>query len=143
MDYDRGKMAAHRRRSNAPPLPGPGPALDHAGRRQLEHDSLTREIRSLAEELAANAELTQADIATRLGWSQPRVSQALAATNPTTRSIADLFWAIGYRVEVVPVPLTGDGLAGRETSGVPPSLLARARRVTRLLGSRRQRQQPV
>jgi transcriptional regulator with XRE-family HTH domain len=50
-------------------------------------------------------EISQRQLADRLGLSEARVSRILnGAENTTLRTIADLGWAFGVRFSLVPVP---------------------------------------
>lgn len=75
------------------------------------------------------AGLTQRELADRLGWSQPRVSQILRSENLNLSTAADLAWALGYRFEVAVVPTQREGTPARDDPPPPAWLRARAREV--------------
>jgi len=73
-----------------------------------EYAALEGEFRLAAEliEARARAGLSQADVARRMGTSQPAVARLESGKHrPTTRSIAEFAKATGHRVEIRLVPI--------------------------------------
>lgn len=79
--------------------------------------------------LLASQEITQRELAERLGRSEARVSRILkGGENTTLKTIADLGYALGIRFALVPVPLAER--AGTPAADDPPApdWVARQRR---------------
>jgi transcriptional regulator with XRE-family HTH domain len=79
---------------------------------------LVRATESLWAELNRKG-IRKSELADRLGWSRPRVTQALAGpTNMTLRTLADLAWALDSYIalEVVPVEFDESRIARIETN---------------------------
>jgi transcriptional regulator with XRE-family HTH domain len=73
--------------------------------------------------------LTQRELAERLGWSQPRISQILNSENLNLSTAADLAWALGYRFELVPVPAQREGTPAIDDPPPPGWVRQRAREI--------------
>src|SRR4051794_16081284 len=70
------------------------------GRIEAEID-LVFELQLLAQQLIEERGITRAELANRLGISKPRLSQMMRAeANPTVRTIAGLFHALGDELSV-------------------------------------------
>ncbi len=77
--------------------------LDDDARRAFECERFVQEVTSVLSVSIADASLTQADVAARLGKSAAFVSQVLSGRrNATLHTIAELAWATGVRLSVQP-----------------------------------------
>lgn len=72
----------------------------------LCEEGLLMDIRELLLEDMEGAKLSKAGVAERLGKSRPFVTKIFReGHNPTLRTVADLFWAVGRKLHVTSVPL--------------------------------------
>lgn len=76
--------------------------------RLVEQETLILEATERIAELLDASELRRKDLAKRLGVSKPFVTQVMSGDrNMTLRTLADLAFALGHRIEVAAVPLEG------------------------------------
>jgi hypothetical protein len=80
----------------------------------------------------------------RLGLSEGRISQILSGSeNLTLGTLAAIGWALGFRFELLPVPVTSSN-AGEGTSAYPKWLGAAPRRCGRPCSKRsRDQEKPI
>jgi transcriptional regulator with XRE-family HTH domain len=85
---------------------GDGNPRDEVYERLLNQEQLILEATELVHELLNATGATKADLAERLGTTRGYVTQVLNGTrNMTLRTLADLGFALGYRVTMSAVPL--------------------------------------
>jgi transcriptional regulator with XRE-family HTH domain len=94
-----------------------------------EQELLTGEAADMFEALLASAEISQRDLARRLGVTEARVSQLLAGKNITLHSLAQAGWALGVRFVLIPESM-GDARAATPAADDPePQWLSRLQNV--------------
>jgi transcriptional regulator with XRE-family HTH domain len=75
-------------------------------RRLVEQETLIADAQELVCELLERVEMSRQELARRLGKTKGYVSQLLSGErNMTLRTLADLAYATGYRVELRTIPL--------------------------------------
>ncbi len=77
--------------------------VDPDERREFEELLLAGTVVQTIVALMQEAGVSQREVAERVGWTQPRISQILNSENLNLSTAADLAWALGYRFELVPV----------------------------------------
>ena len=95
-----------------------------------EEELLLSEAAETISALLAASGLRQKELAARMRLSEPRVSRLLKGdANTTLRAIADVGWALGYRFELVPVPLEDRGNTPAGDDPAPPAWINNLRRL--------------
>lgn len=88
----------------------------------FEEELLQSEAAETLNALLAASNLRQKDLASRLELGEPRVSRLLKGdANTTLRALANAAWALGYRFEVVPVPLEDREQTPARDDAPPPA----------------------
>jgi transcriptional regulator with XRE-family HTH domain len=116
---------------------------DHAqaARREYERELLYAEVIEHLRAITGEQDVTQHELATRLGVSDARVSRTMSGReNLTLRTLADIGWALGMRFEMVAVPFEDRTDTPARDDPEPPRWLHRhaqlvARRVRDALKS--------
>jgi transcriptional regulator with XRE-family HTH domain len=108
-----------------------GDAEPPAPRRAFERQLLFGEAVETVSALLASNELSQKELARRLGVGEARVSRILnGRENATLKTIADLGWALGIRFALVPIPFDDrDATPAAEDPPPPKWLTAQRRRL--------------
>lgn len=101
---------------------------DPAERRAFEESTLAGSVVQTIVALMQEAGVSQRELAERVGWSQPRISQILNSENLNLSTAADLAWALGYRFELVAAPVQREGTPARDDPD-PPSWVRREARA--------------
>jgi transcriptional regulator with XRE-family HTH domain len=107
--------------ARARPASGGGRGAEDLDRRRAyERELLFAETLELMAAMLESGEITQRELARRLGTDEGYVSRILNGGRPnlTLKTIADIGWALGFRFSLTPVPL-----ADREATpaaGDPP-----------------------
>ena len=110
------------------------PALDPTDlneRREFEERLLAGTVVQTIVALMQEAGISQRELAERVGWSQPRISQILNSENLNLSTAADLAWALGYRFELVPAPTQREGTPAIEDRDPPAWVRREARALLR------------
>src|SRR5207248_2010612 len=105
--------------------------VDPDERREFEKRLLAGAVVQTVVALMQEAGVNQRELAERLGWTQPRISQILNSENLNLSTAADLAWALGYRFEAVPIATPR---AGTPASNDPPPPAWVRRQARALLG---------
>jgi transcriptional regulator with XRE-family HTH domain len=94
--------------------------VDPEARRVYEEELLYGNATDTIDALLESLDVSQSELASRLGVSEGRVSQLLSGrTNLTLRSLASLAWALGMRASVVIEPVSNR--AGTPATDDPPA----------------------
>jgi len=101
---------------------------DLAERRVFEESALAGSVVQTIMALMQDAGVSQRELAERVGWSQPRISQILNSENLNLSTAADLAWALGYRFELVAAPAQRKGTPATDDPD-PPSWVRREARA--------------
>jgi transcriptional regulator with XRE-family HTH domain len=104
-------------------------------RRTYEEELLLGEATENVTALLRSLEISQRELARRLGVSEARVSQIVSgAENLTLRSVAALGWALGIRFELDPVSMSRAERQGTpaEQDARPPDWLKRLRPTAKI-----------
>jgi transcriptional regulator with XRE-family HTH domain len=91
-----------------------------------EQELLTGEAADVVAALLDSSEVSQRELAKRLGVSEARISQIVSGTgNLTLGSLATAGWALGIRFKLVPIPIEDRAATPAADDGPPPRWLAR------------------
>lgn len=91
-------------------------------RRHQERELLFGEIVETISAMLASQEITQRELAQRLGVSEARVSHLLRGNeNLTLKSVADLGWAVGLRFSPTPAPIRPRSQTPARSDPPPPA----------------------
>jgi transcriptional regulator with XRE-family HTH domain len=106
--------------AKARPGSGGGDTEEPNRRRDYERELLFAETLELIAAMLDSGEITQRELAHRLGTDEGYISRILNGGRPnlTLKTVADIGWALGFRFKLTPIPL-----ADREAtpaSGDPP-----------------------
>lgn len=106
---------------------------DPVVRRVFEEELLVGEATDTIAGLLESLQLTQKELASRLGVSAGRVSQILSGEeNLTLRSLAALGWALGIRFDLAPVPMSDRSATPASSDPPAPAWIDRLRATARL-----------
>jgi transcriptional regulator with XRE-family HTH domain len=99
---------------------------DPEARRAFEEELLIGEVTDTVVEILESLNLSQRELADRLGVTEGRVSQILAGSgNLTLRSLAALAWALGLRFELEPRALADRRATPADSDPPAPAWLSR------------------
>jgi transcriptional regulator with XRE-family HTH domain len=109
--------------------------------RAVEGELLFSEFAETVSALLLSSGLKQKELAARMGLGEPRVSRLLRGdANTTLRAIAGVGWALGYRFELVPIPLEDREGTPAHADPPPPAWVPRLRwHLSRSEGAERPR----
>ena|SRR5690348_6097910 len=99
-------------------------AKEHADRREVERELLLGEVGETIGALLRELEISQRELATRMGLSESRVSRTIGAgENLTLRTVADLGFALGFRFHLAAEELPDRGQGPAANDGPLPKWL--------------------
>jgi transcriptional regulator with XRE-family HTH domain len=106
-----------------------------------EQELLTGEAADVIAALLESGQISQRELAKRLGVSEARVSQIVSGTgNLTLASLSAAGWALGVRFKLVPLPIEERESTPAATDKPLPGWLARMQRaVLEIPGQKRAR----
>lgn len=78
-------------------------------RQEFERSLLAGSVTQQFSELLAASGISQRELAERIDRYQPQISQLLHAENMELVTAADLFWALGYRLELTAIAVDRRG----------------------------------
>jgi transcriptional regulator with XRE-family HTH domain len=108
----------------------PSTARAIENRRTFERELLFGESTETIHALLQSMDISQKELAQRLGLTEGRVSRILSGReNVTLRTLADVGWAIGIRFALVPLPFEDRADTPAADDPPPPRWLARLRRL--------------
>jgi hypothetical protein len=93
--------------AKARPRSGGRAAEEPDRRRDFERELLFAETLELMAAMLDSGQITQRELARRLGTDEGYVSRILSGGRPnlTLKTVADIGWALGFRFKLTPIPL--------------------------------------
>lgn len=92
---------------------------DPTERQAFEQSLLAGDVRRQFGALLEASGISQRELASRLDRRQPQISKLLRAENMELTTVADLFWALGYRLDVQAVAVDRRGTPALDDPAPP------------------------